>query len=111
MVFIVFMSIALFFIFLAVCFGTSLLWLPKADTISVCYCVPAKSPALGVPLANVLFMGIGPQIQSKIQIPMVIYQGLQIFAGSLLTLAFRHWIKPQEEAEQRAEQVHDEETV
>jgi sodium/bile acid cotransporter 7 len=73
-IFIVFMSIALFFIFLAVCFFTSILWLPRQDTISVCYCVPAKTPAMGVPLANVMFIGLSAQLESKIQIPMVIYQ-------------------------------------
>ena len=101
MVFIVFISIALFVIFLAVCFCSSIFWLPKADTISVCYCVPAKSPALGVPLANVMFIGLSAQLESKIQIPMVIYQGLQIVAGSLLTLAFRWWIHPDEKAAER----------
>lgn len=102
MIFIVFISFAFFFIFLAVCFFTSRLWLPKADTISVCYCVPAKSPALGVPLANIMFLGLSTQLKSKIQMPMVIYQGLQIFAGGLLTLAFRHWISPDEKATQLA---------
>jgi sodium/bile acid cotransporter 7 len=105
LIFIVFISIALFFVFLAVCFFTSVLWLPKADTISVCYCVPAKSPALGVPLANVMFIGLSTQLESKIQMPMVIYQGLQIFAGSLLTLAFRHWIKQDEEAAERNDSI------
>jgi sodium/bile acid cotransporter 7 len=73
-IFIVFISIALFFVFLAVCFFTSILWLPREDTISVCYCVPAKTPAMGVPLANVMFIGLSAQLESKIQIPMVIYQ-------------------------------------
>jgi sodium/bile acid cotransporter 7 len=101
MILIVFVSIGIFFAFLAVCFLTSNLWLPRKDTISVCYCVPAKTPAMGVPLANVMFLGLNAQTQSKIQIPMVIYQGLQIFAGSLLTLAFRHWIKKEEKHEER----------
>jgi sodium/bile acid cotransporter 7 len=101
MLFIVFISIALFFLFLFICFLTSILWLPKRDTISVCYCVPAKSPALGVPLANVLFVGLSKQVESKIQMPMVIYQGLQIFAGSLLTLGFRWWVRGDEEEEGR----------
>lgn len=101
MIFIVFISIALFFVFLVVCFLTSNLWLPRKDTISVCYCVPAKTPAMGVPLANVMFLGLDAQTQSKIQIPMVVYQGLQIFAGSLLTLAFRHWVRKEEEQEEQ----------
>ncbi|KIW03667.1 uncharacterized protein PV09_04989 [Verruconis gallopava] len=99
LVFIVFISIALFFLFLAVTFVSSMAWLSKADTISVCYCVPAKSPALGVPLANVMFTGLSTQLKSKIQMPMVIYQGLQIFVGSLLTLVFRKWVKADEEVE------------
>lgn len=74
---------------------------------------------MGVPLANVMFIGLSAQLESKIQIPMVIYQvcklsvlplfliltlvqGLQIVAGSLLTMAFRHWIQPEEEAKARA---------
>ena len=56
------------------------------------YIVPAKTPAMGVPLSNVMFPGLSSIASSKSQIPMVIFQGLQIGAGSLLTLAFRHWI-------------------
>lgn len=70
----------------------SRLWLSKADTIAVAYVVPAKTPAMGVPLSNVMFSGLSPITASKIQIPLVIFQGLQIAAGSLLTLIFRMWI-------------------
>lgn len=47
MVFIVFISIAFYLLWLAVSFFTSLLWLPRKDVVSVCYCVPAKTPAMG----------------------------------------------------------------
>ncbi|KAF2429740.1 hypothetical protein EJ08DRAFT_590367 [Tothia fuscella] len=97
-IFVVFISIALLILLLTTCFTLSMLWLPKADTISVCYCVPAKTPAMGVPLAHVMFVGISAQLESKIQIPLVIYQGLQIVGGSLLTVFFRRWIERQEEA-------------
>lgn len=99
MIFIVFISVALFAIYLAICFFASILWLPKADTIAVVYCVPAKTPAMGIPLAQTMFAGLSPILEAKIQIPMVIYQGLQVAAGSLLTLAWRRWIKPDEERE------------
>jgi len=91
MVFTVFISIALFAIYLSVAFFSSIMWLPKEDSIAVCYCVPAKTPAMGVPLSNVMFIGLTPVVESKIQIPMVVYQGLQIVAGSLLTMVFRSW--------------------
>ena len=75
-----------------VCASLSSLWLSKEDTIAVVYCVPAKTLAMGVPLATVMFVGLPPITSSKLQIPMVIYQGLQIAAGSLLTIVFRKWL-------------------
>jgi len=98
-IFIVGIAIVLFFVWLAVAFILSILWLPKMDTIAVCYCVPAKTPAMGVPLSNVMFVGLTAIQASKIQIPMVIFQGLQIMAGSLLTIAFRRWTRPDEKKE------------
>jgi sodium/bile acid cotransporter family protein DUF4137 len=49
MIFVVFISIALYILFNTIAFLTSIIWLPKEDTISVCYCVPAKSPASRYP--------------------------------------------------------------
>ena len=65
----------------------------REDTVSVCYCVPAKTPAMGVPLVRVLFLGLSPSEQSLIQVPMVIFQGLQIAGGSLLIPAFKAWVE------------------
>ena len=92
MIFVVFISIALYALWTAICVSLSLFWLGKADTIAIAYIVPAKTPAMGVPLSNVMFPGLSPVAASKLQIPMVIFQGLQIGAGSLLTLVFRKWI-------------------
>ena len=92
LVFVVFMSIVFYAIWTITCFLLSRLWLSKADTIAVAYVVPAKTPAMGVPLSSVMFAGLEPITASKLQIPMVIFQGLQIAAGSLLTLVFRKWI-------------------
>ena len=102
-VFIVFISLAFFLLWLGITFPLSLLWLPKRDIIAMCYCVPAKSIAIGIPLASVLFIGLSRREQSKLQIPMVIFQGLQIPAGSLMTLPFRRWVRAEEEAEEKAE--------
>ena len=123
MVFVVFISLVFYALWLGIAFWTSMLWLPKKDVISVCYCVPAKvsiafslqfstdiliysqTPAIGVPLTTVLFVGIALIDQSKIQIPMVIFQGFQIFQGSLLTIVFRRWIKAEEEEAEDAEKT------
>lgn len=50
-----------------------------------------------MPLTTVLFIGVALIDESKVQIPMVIFQGFQIFQGSLFTIAFRKWIKSEED--------------
>jgi len=100
-VFIVFMSMIFYAVWTVTCFLLSRLWLSKADTIAVAYVVPAKTPAMGVPLSSVMFAGLEPITASKLQIPMVIFQGLQIAAGSLLTLVFRKWIGEEGEEEKK----------
>ena len=56
------------------------------------YCVPAKTPAKGVPLARVMFVGLWPITPSKLQIPSVTFQGFQIAAGSVLNIFFLKWV-------------------
>lgn len=69
----------------------------------MCYCVLAKSIAIGVPLASVLIIGLSRREQSKPQISMVMFRGLQTPAGSLMMLPFRRWVCAEEEAEEKAE--------
>ena len=107
MVFVVFISIAFYGLWTVICVGLSLLWLGKADTIAMAYVVPAKTPAMGVPLSNVMFPGLSAIASSKLQIPMVIFQGLQIGTGSLLTLAFRHWIGKDEDEKAGVERAQE----
>lgn len=106
MVFIVFISIAFYLGWTLICVTLSTLWLGKQDTIAVAYCVPAKTLAMGVPLSSVMYAGLSTLTKSKIQIPMIIFQGFQVAGGSLLTIAFRKWIRPDEERVEakRAEQ-------
>jgi sodium/bile acid cotransporter 7 len=91
-VFIVFISVGLWLIFFAISFFSSIIWLPREDTVSICYCVPAKGIAMGVPLSTTIFAGIPLALQSKIEIPIVIYQGLQLAFGSILVPIFRKWV-------------------
>lgn len=91
-IFLVFMSTALFTLFLLLSLFTSKLLFSKADTVAICYCVPAKTPAMGVPMSTVLFVGLTPLLEAKIQLPLVIYQGLQIMAGTALTVPFKRWV-------------------
>jgi sodium/bile acid cotransporter 7 len=83
-VFIIFISIALYFIWLGICFSASIIWLPRKDTIACCYCCPAKALAMVVSVSSVMFINISPIEQSKLQIPAIIYQALQVsFTGAM----------------------------
>lgn len=79
--FIAFINIALYILWLAVCFTASTVWLSKQDCISCCYCVPTKALTMVVPLSSVMYTGISPVNQSKLQIPAIIFQSLQVAIG------------------------------
>lgn len=69
MVFIVFISLAFYLLWLAISFWTSILWLPKKDVISVCYCVPAKTPAMGKLASYFDVSGLcTPRFKSKVHV-------------------------------------------
>ncbi|GAB1742371.1 hypothetical protein NU219Hw_g7921t1 [Hortaea werneckii] len=110
MVFVVFVSLGLLVVFLLLSFGTSYFWLPKKDVVAVCYCVPAKGPAMGVPLATTIFAGIEPVLESKILIPIVIYQGLQVALGTILVPIFRKWIEKDEAKKKTQADLHLDQT-
>jgi len=93
-IFIVFVNIALYFIWLGICFTASTIWLSKEDVIACCYCCPSKALSMVVPLSSVMYINISPLNQSKMQIPAIIFQAIQVAIGGILTVAFRKWIRP-----------------
>jgi sodium/bile acid cotransporter 7 len=97
--FIVFITIALYMIWLAICFSASIIWLPKKDVIACCYCCPAKALAMVVPLSSVMYINTSPIEQSKLQIPAIIFQAFQVAIGGIMTIGFRRWIRPEEQRE------------
>lgn len=111
LVFLVFVLLGTWLVYFAIAFFISSLWFPKRDVISMTYCVAAKGPAFGVPLSNAIFSNIDLELESKIQVPIVIYAALQMAFGSILVVIFRRWVKNAEQkeedrvAEQRSRQV------
>jgi sodium/bile acid cotransporter 7 len=98
--FIVFITIALYMIWLAICFSASIIWLPKKDVIACCYCCPAKALAMVVPLSSVMYINTSPIEQSKLQIPAIIFQAFQVAIGGIMTIVFRRWIRSEEQREE-----------
>ena len=106
-VFIVFINIALYLVWLGICFAASTIWLSKQDVIACCYCCPSKALSMVVPLSSVMYIDISPINQSKLQIPAIIFQALQVAIGGILTVVFRKWISPLERKEEDARQVEE----
>ncbi|KAK5072208.1 hypothetical protein LTR64_004011 [Lithohypha guttulata] len=108
LIFIVFITIVNYGTWLAISFVTSIPWLNREDTIAVAMCAPAKTLALGVPISFLLFTGISALEEAKIQIPMLIFQVLQMGLASLTTIGFRRWVDAGERRKAQT-QVQDEE--
>lgn len=110
-IFIIFISIANFLLWLTVSFGTSVFWMDRKDVISVCYCVPGKTLAVGIPLSALLWLGLSLEEEAKLQIPMVLFQAFQVFGSSLLTIPLRKWAtaadRKKEDTERAVSQVSD----
>lgn len=97
--FVVCISFALFLLWFGISFVLSLPWLSRRDTISVVFCVPSKTPAMGIPIISVIFLGLSQSAQAKTRIPMVVFQGIQSLLSSLLTIPLRKWVdKKQKDA-------------
>lgn len=92
MIFIVFITIVNYGIWLSISVALSIVWLDRKDTIAVAMCAPAKTLALGMPLSFLLFTGITGLEEAKIQIPMLLFQVLQMGLASLSTIWFRKWV-------------------
>ena len=61
-------------------------------------------------VSTTIFAGIDLGLQSKIQIPIVIYQGLQLAFGSILVVIFRKWVDAKKKQDQEVEQHRSVET-
>lgn len=92
MIFIVFITVVNYAIWLTISVLLSIVWLDRKDTIAVAMCAPAKTLALGMPLSFLLFTGITGLEEAKIQIPMLMFQVLQMGLASLATIGFRRWV-------------------
>lgn len=107
MIFIVFITVLNYGLWLTISVTMSVFWLDRKDTVAVAMCAPAKTLALGMPLSFLMFRGITGLEEAKIQIPMLMFQVLQMGLASLTTIGFRRWV---DAAEPRKSQVEDEET-
>ncbi|KAF9892430.1 hypothetical protein FE257_001538 [Aspergillus nanangensis] len=63
------------------------------ETIAVCFCGPAKSTSLGIPLLYAMWTPLDLFIKAKTSIPVLLYTTEQICVAHLFVQLFRRWLE------------------
>ncbi|OQE22873.1 hypothetical protein PENFLA_c012G03656 [Penicillium flavigenum] len=105
-VFVVLFNIILYITLTAVCFlcsrppqiFSSRRWskpifkrMSPEETIAVCFCGPAKSTALGIPLLYAMWQPVDLFIKAKTSVPVLLYTTEQICVAHFFVQLFRWW--------------------
>ncbi|KAH8195468.1 hypothetical protein TruAng_010367 [Truncatella angustata] len=67
--------------------------MPRDQVVAVCLCGAAKTQALGIPLADAMWVQSSDLTRSLIQIPILLYTMEQVFTAQFLTILFRWWLR------------------
>lgn len=89
--FVVFLLAGLFVAWMVAAIAGSIAWLGREEVIAAAFCVPAKSPALGMPLIAIMFAGVPKADMAKMYLPMVFFQCIQLGLSGLATIPLRKW--------------------
>jgi sodium/bile acid cotransporter 7 len=65
----------------------------KPEAISICFCAPAKTQALGIPLIAAMYSTATDKTRALIQVPMILYTAEQILVGQVMVALFKRWNK------------------
>lgn len=74
------------------------------ETIAICFCGPAKSTALGIPLLYAMWAPVDLFTKAKTSVPVLLYTTEQICVAHFFVQFFRRW-------HARISEKHDEEQV
>ncbi|KAK7518586.1 putative sodium bile acid cotransporter [Phyllosticta citriasiana] len=102
---VVFLNIAIYLFWTLLCFSFSRLppsislrtrniirGFNKRETVAICFCGPAKTAALGIPLLYSMWDGLDSQTKAKMSIPVILYTTEQVFCAHFLAALFKRWI-------------------
>lgn len=70
------------------------------ETIAICFCAPAKTQALGIPLIAAMYSSATDKQRALIQVPMILYTAEQIMVGQVLVWLFKRWLRKAKEDEE-----------
>ncbi|WWD17583.1 hypothetical protein CI109_102024 [Kwoniella shandongensis] len=76
----------------------------REETVSICFCAPAKTQALGIPLIASMYTSSDDMTRALIQVPMILYTAEQILVGQFLVWLFLRWKRIEEEKERTTQE-------
>lgn len=97
----VFLNIALYLFLTLICFLISrplfpvpyiLPTIPPEEAIAICFCGPAKTTALGIPLLYAMWSNLELFTAAKTSVPVLLFNVEQIFCAHFMVLLFKRWI-------------------
>ncbi|GME46248.1 putative sphingosine-1-phosphate lyase protein [Neofusicoccum parvum] len=65
----------------------------KPETIAICFCGPAKTAGLGIPLVYAMWVEFSTEVKAKLSIPLILYTTEQVFCAHFLVHAFKRWVR------------------
>jgi sodium/bile acid cotransporter 7 len=65
--------------------------MPPEETIAVCFCGPAKSTALGIPLLYAMWTPVDLFTKSRTSVPVLLYTTEQICVAHFFVQLFKRW--------------------
>ncbi|KAL1961156.1 hypothetical protein VTO42DRAFT_3101 [Malbranchea cinnamomea] len=70
--------------------------IPPGETIAICFCGPAKTTGLGIPLLYAMYKGGDMARNAKTSVPVILYTTEQIFCAHFMVRLFRRWLRRME---------------
>lgn len=61
------------------------------ETIAICFCGPAKTTALGIPLLYAMWSSIDLYTKAKTSVPVLLYTTEQVCVAHFMVYIFRRW--------------------
>lgn len=112
MIFICFFNVGIYMFFTVLTFMTCRIPLPppeskfyplvsylrynRKDSVSMIFCAPAKTAALGVTLVSSQYGDNNPYL-GKLLVPLVLYQSEQVFCAGILVQFLKKWVAQEDE--------------
>ncbi|EEH35514.2 hypothetical protein PAAG_06561 [Paracoccidioides lutzii Pb01] len=69
---------------------------PPVETIAICFCGPAKTTSLGIPMVYAMYPTVDLLLVAKLTVPVILYTTEQIFCAHFMVRLFKWWGKKRE---------------